>query len=98
MKAKIVNEDINFEKEQDPKKTMGLGINGYQDYVKLKSKQLGISPQTLFDYIYMEYEETPSYELIDMVYEVLGHTSIEYQIDFIDNEIEAYKNDYLNQK
>ena len=90
MRAKPVNEVQNFEKGQNPKKAMGLGIKDYEDYIRLKVKELDISEDDFIQEIYDSYEDMPSIELLDMALNILKNTPLEYQIDWIDNEIDEY--------
>jgi len=96
MRAKTINESQNFERDQDPKKTMGLGINDYEDYVKMKLREkypdddiedLGTRFWKSF---YDGFEDITGYEVAESMMEVLKHTPLKYQIEWIQGDLEMF--------
>lgn len=91
-----VNEAQNFERGQDPKKSMGLGINDYEDYVRIKLQQKYQDEDIqdleirFWESFYDGFEDEKPYDVAETMMDVLKHTPLEFQIDFIQGDIDMF--------
>ena len=92
MKAKIVNEDINFEKEQDPKKSMNIGIKDFYGYVDKRCEKEGLNPDDFWNEWFVRMQESSAFDIAESSLTILEHTPLQYQIDWIDEDLEDWLN------
>lgn len=91
MKAKKVSESQNFERGKDPKESMGIGINDIHGYVDLRLKEINEDSEDFWE-SYLNYlgERNDKSELVEIIMGILEHTPLEYQMDFIKEDIDLY--------
>ncbi len=90
MKARSVNENVNFERGQDPKEAMGIGwdVDKYIDGELEKRGHGDIDFWGEFQQATLE-DHGPE-ELLEMIIEMLEHTSPEYQKKWADGYLSNY--------
>ena len=97
MRAKTVNENVNFERGQDPKKKMGLGYKDAEGYVKAKlkgmfpDKDLDSVESTFWEMVSEGYHDMKGYEIHEMILNVLKETPLQYQIDWVEGDLEEFE-------
>jgi len=96
MRAKRVNEAQDFERGQDPKKSMGIGINDYEDYVRiqLQKKYPEEDIQDIeiryWEFFYDGFEDEKGYDVAETMMDILKHTPLEYQIEWIKGNLDMF--------
>jgi hypothetical protein len=97
MRAKSVNEKLDFERGKDPKKSMGIGISDYHDYVRIKlhEKYPDDDQEDLIDrfweFFYSGYSEERPESVAEFMLSVLEHTPLDYQIEWIQGDLEDFE-------
>jgi len=86
MKAKLVKEDLNFERDQDPKKAMDLGIKGYEDYLNKKLRGRGENPSEFWESFYNTYQDRGS-DILEEMMEILKNTPIDFQVMWAEEKL-----------
>ena len=93
MRAKSINEDQNFERGLDPKKSMGIGINNFEDYMNLKFKERGLTEDDYEGWWNWNIEQRgqeSTEELLEAYFTLLENAPLAYQIEWADNEMKIY--------
>jgi hypothetical protein len=100
MRAKTVNENQQFQRGQDPKESLGIGIRNYEDYLNMKIRQLypNENPEKKLDEFWGEYhegfEDWSTKDIADEVLSILENTPLEYQIEYFENELEMFQEEW----
>ena len=84
-----MNEQQEFERGEDPKKAMGLGIKNWGDYVihKLGEEEADKFFTTLWDVM----RHQNSKDLIDDIHDLVQELPLEKQIEWADGKLEWWK-------
>jgi hypothetical protein len=96
MRAKRVNENISFERGNDPKKSMGIGIKDYEDYIKIElhkkypDKDIQDLEIRFWESFYDGFQEEKGYAVAKTMMDILKHTPLEYQIEWIKGDLEMF--------
>ena len=89
MRAKKVYEDLEFERSQDPKKAMDLGIKDWGDYV---TKKIGEDEANrFFDVLWNAMRNTSAKDLLEDIYDLVEQLPLEKQIEWADSKLEWWK-------
>jgi hypothetical protein len=95
MRARTVNEAQNFERGQDPKKYLGLGLDP-EKYIKVKLKEKGFDVEKNYkeflDLYYEGFRDMALDEIGDHVLHILdeGIKDPRYMFEYLDNELDTY--------
>jgi len=92
MRAKEVNENVNFERGQDPKEAMGIGIKDFYGYVEREFEAAGLvdKEDQFWEEIYDYAREEGGADTMEDLLGVLGHTPLEYQIEYISRWVSGF--------
>lgn len=91
MKAKKVNEEnIEFQRGIDSKKAMGVGYTDFTGYVTRELEKHKLDPDNFWEEYYSFSEGADKNELTETTLEVLKHTPLEYQIEWMKPDLENY--------
>ena len=89
MRARFVNENVNFERGKDPKQSMGIGINNYNDYIQ---KELGEEEANHFwEVHYNLANQQKTGDLVEDYLDLLYKVPLEDQIEWANNKLEWWK-------
>jgi len=91
MRAKFINE--KFTAESDPIKDLNIGYKNYYDYATKKLKQYDVNVDNFITFLYDFYRDTRPNDLIEELLDILEHTPIEFQIEYIDNLLYRFLED-----
>ena len=97
MRAKTVNENVNFERGQDPKKAMGIGYNDVEGYVNAKlkgmfpNKDLDSVESSFWNMVADSYQDMKGYEIHEMILTVLKNTPLKYQMEWMEGDLEEFE-------
>ena len=90
MKAKTVNENINFERGQDPKSAMGIGWD-LDKYIEEGLKKRGHADVNFCDEFYLNMREMYDKEdLLEMLVDMVYKTKPEDQLKWVDSFLAHY--------
>jgi hypothetical protein len=90
MRAKFINED--FKEESDPVKDMNVGIKDYEDYVEKTLKQEGYDSDEYWQWFYdVMIDLNRPQDLIEMIIDVMKYTPLDYQIEWADDSLGAWR-------
>lgn len=91
MRAKKVFEEINFERHQDPKESLKIGIRDMYDYVKAETKSAGLDYKQFWKDLKEHLEDKWDKEdFIEQLYSTMVQTPLENQISFIRGYLEFW--------
>ena len=90
MKAKTVNENVNFERGQDPKEAMGIGIKDFYGFVKFEAEKHGLDPDDFWEERYEYARDEKGNDILEELYDVLSHTPLDYQISYIEDNLKYW--------
>lgn len=89
---------LNFEKNKDPKKSLKIGKNRWKsisEYVNEKLQEKNLNSEDFWnEWNNMMEELYDKSDLLEFIHNILDNTSIDYQIDFIKNDLEEYIKNY----
>jgi hypothetical protein len=91
-----VNEAQNFERGNDPKKSMGIGITDYKNYVRLKlgekypNENLEYLEERFWSNFYEGFSDERPEDVAESMLAVLEHTPLDYQIEWIQGDLEMF--------
>lgn len=94
---KKLQENVSFERGKDPKQSMGVGINNYYGYVKMKlqemypDKDIEELESEFYENFAGNFEEMDSGEIAETVLDLLEETPLKYQMEYMDSDLEAFK-------
>lgn len=87
---KKLQESQNFERGQDPKKSLDLGIKNFFDYVRLRIKEAGLDSSDFWEERYDYAREEDGADILDELYNVLLKTPIDYQISYMKDKVDDF--------
>jgi hypothetical protein len=89
MRAKFINEE--FKEKSDPIKDMDIGIKNFKDYVSTRFKSNKRNIEKFWYWFKEGYITSKSdEEILEELLEILEHTPLEYQIDWMDAYLDYY--------
>lgn len=93
MKAKIIKENIRFQRTGDSKKSLGVGVVDHEGYVKQVAEKYGLDPDRFWEEWGEVYSDQSSNDIKDELLEILKKTPLEYQIEWIKGPLEFWIED-----
>lgn len=90
MRAKTINESQNFERRQDPKKALDLGIKSGEDWATMEIKKAELDSDDFWEKYSEGGREASNYELLDTIDNLIEKLSLEEQIDWYREDVESY--------
>jgi hypothetical protein len=85
MRAKLIDE--KFTKDSDPIKDLKIGYKNYYDYAEKVLKKYNLNPEDFTLFLYDVYRNFPVDGVLDQMFEILEHTPLEYQVDYISSNL-----------
>ena len=84
---------INFERGQEPKESLKMGMHQYEDYedfVDKKCAELGLNPEEYWNERAEWIRDSEAWEIDESRREILEHTPMEYKLAWWESDMEGW--------